>query len=264
MKNVLASASCVAVVCFVSCRTLGSFFDTGGELPPGISKETVVAWMPFDGTVRDQSLYGNDGVPCGIRFKSGKSDRGLLLAGKQSSYIYYPDQEVYHVAEPTVEAWIKLEEMAPSIALVSETIQGADDDARGYILDIEGGRLRFVIGDSSREWKAVTGSTRLEVNRWYHVAGTFDNGVLKVFVNGQLDGRNMFGATRITYTPRMHTGPNPSVLYIGVRHNAHESPPNYQPDLMYPFSGIIDEVRIYNRALTDSEIRALYMQRLSG
>lgn len=263
MKNVLTTAFCLAVVCCVSCRTLGSFFDTEGELPPGISKETVVAWMPFDGTVRDQSLYGNDGVPCGIRFKSGKAGRGLLLAGKQSSYVYYPDQEIYHVAEPTVEAWIRLEKMAPSISLVSETIQGADDDAKGYILDIEGGRVRFVIGDDSREWKTVTGSATLEVDRWYHVVGMSESGVLKVFVNGLLDGRNRIGTASISYTPKMHTGPNPSALYVGIRHNAHESPPDYQPDLMYPFSGVIDEVRIYDRALTDSEIRALYMQHLS-
>jgi len=57
----------------------------------------------------------------------------VALAGKQSSYVYYPDQEIYHVPEPTVEAWIKLEKMAPSIALVSETIRGSvfflfDDD----------------------------------------------------------------------------------------------------------------------------------------
>jgi hypothetical protein len=251
----LCSLSVLSACVIVHVREEDRRFPT-----PRIPREALVAWMPFDGTVHDRSLYGNDGVPYGIQFKTGKVGVGLHLTGNRSSYVYFPDQEIYHIAEPTVEAWIRLEEMFPSIALVSETIQGADDDARGYLLDIEGGRLRFVIGDDSREWKTVTGFTRLEVNRWYHVVGTFDNGVLKVFVNGKLDGRNRIGVTKITYTPRMHTGPDPSVLYIGVRHNADESPPNYRPDLMYPFCGIIDEVRIYNRALRDSEIRALYFQ----
>ncbi len=64
----------------------------------------------------------------------------------------------------------------------------------------------------------------------------------------------------ISYTPRPNTGPVPSVLYLGIMHNDYVSGPAYTPHLFAPFNGIIDEVKLYNRALTLGEIQKDYQR----
>jgi len=258
MKTTVTWIGCFCLTLLASCIVIGIKSDDEITLSPEISEATIAALLAFDGNVDDQSAYGINGIPVGVRFRKGKQGMGLYLSGRTSSYVYYTDREHFHIPEPRVEAWIKMEGLAPSNTIVSENTQGADDDAKGFILDIEEGRPRFVIGDDTRDWKAVIGSTDLRLNTWYHVVGMYRNSYLKVFVNGKLDSLINVGPINISYVPKRRTGPSPSVLYVGIRHSAHESPPTYAEDLMYPFHGIIDEVRIYNRGLTDSEVRALY------
>jgi hypothetical protein len=45
-----------------------------------------------------------------------------------------------------------------------------------------------------------------------------------------------------------------------VQHNSYATPPTSAQDLQAPFNGIIDDVRIYNRALNATEIASLYQQ----
>jgi len=123
-----------------------------------------------------------------------------------------------------------------------------------------GGQLRFIIGNASGTWKVVTGGTVLQTNRWYHVAGLYDGTYLKVYVDGVLDGTATVGSVTISYTPRPNTGPVPSVLYLGIMHNDYVSGPAYTAHLFSPFNGIIDEVKLYNRALTLGEIQKDYQR----
>ncbi len=140
-------------------------------------------------------------------------------------------------------------------------VTGMNGDGRGYRLDIgPGGQLRFIIGNASGTWKVVTGGTVLQTNRWYHVAGLYDGTYLKVYVDGVLDGTATVGSVTISYTARPNTGPVPSVLYLGIMHNDYVSGPAYTPHLFAPFNGIIDEVKLYNRALTLGEIQKDYQR----
>jgi concanavalin A-like lectin/glucanase superfamily protein len=79
------------------------------------------------------------------------------------------------------------------------------------------------------------------LNTWYHVAGVYNaaNRTLDIFVNGVLDNGILTGSV-----PAVQSLPNSNV-YIGRRSNG------------YYFAGVIDEVQIYNRALSASEILAI-------
>lgn len=79
--------------------------------------------------------------------------------------------------------------------------------------------------------------TPLNDNNWNHVACVFNNGVMKIYINGQLDNY-----TNLT----INTPPN-TTLHIGWFNST-----------LSGFNGSIDDIRIYNRALTDSEILGLY------
>ncbi|MEM5811775.1 MAG: LamG domain-containing protein [Candidatus Aenigmatarchaeota archaeon] len=89
---------------------------------------------------------------------------------------------------------------------------------------------------------SIVSYTNLDLNRWYHIAGVFKGGqFLKTYVNGVLDNSK---STTIAY---IASGTKP--VRIG-RYFA------------YYFDGLIDEVRIYNRALSEEEIKILYEEGL--
>ena len=82
----------------------------------------------------------------------------------------------------------------------------------------------------------VNGTSNLVLNTWTHVAVTYDGATLRLFVNGvQVDSHAASGAV-LTSTGVLRIGGN---AYWGEY-----------------FKGLMDEVRIYNRALTAAEIQA--------
>lgn len=89
----------------------------------------------------------------------------------------------------------------------------------------------------------VQGATVLSTGVDYLIAGVYDDSVktLKVYLNGNLDGQATFSTTG---KPRTNDQP----LRIGRR--------NAQPNTVFP--GQIDEVELFNRALTTEEITAIY------
>jgi hypothetical protein len=82
-------------------------------------------------------------------------------------------------------------------------------------------------------------------NSWDHVAAVFDkaHGLMQIFVNGVL---------KASGTPPADLYPSSAPLAIGNRKNIGSS--NYD----MPFNGCIDDLRIFNRALTETEVKSLF------
>lgn len=118
----------------------------------------------------------------------------------------------------------------------------------GYAMRVEwDNRLTvYLINSQHAEW--VTGNTVISANQWYHVVATYkfsDNvGELKVYVNGQLDGRAFFNPPQNSTVP----------LKIGARGD----------DADTKFYGLIDDVSVWSGALTDSEILNVMNKGLVG
>ncbi|MGH7927769.1 MAG: LamG domain-containing protein, partial [Candidatus Binatia bacterium] len=89
------------------------------------------------------------------------------------------------------------------------------------------------------EASAVSSSSAVPLNGWHHVAGTYDRtaGVQKLFIDGtEVASEAYSGAISVNALP----------LYIGRYHSDSRT-----------FNGKLDEVRVYNRALTAAEISDL-------
>jgi hypothetical protein len=84
---------------------------------------------------------------------------------------------------------------------------------------------------------AVSGTSRLPLSTWTHLAGTYDGSTLRLYVNG-----NQVAAQTVSAAIRTSTAP----LRIGGNSIFGQF-----------FRGRIDEVRIYNRALTPSEVQTV-------
>ena len=86
------------------------------------------------------------------------------------------------------------------------------------------------------------GATTLQANTWYFVTGVYDaaTSTLHVYLNGQLDDGTLLGT--VTTSQRNST----ANAYIGRRPSSTSN----------NFNGRIDDLRIYNRAMTPAQIQA--------
>jgi hypothetical protein len=92
----------------------------------------------------------------------------------------------------------------------------------------------------------VLGSNQVPLNVWSHLVITYNGSVITGYVNGQ----------QISSISASGTIRNNNVLTCTFIGNEPEGC-SIQSGA-FPFPGLIDEVRVYNRALTDAEIKALY------
>jgi hypothetical protein len=89
------------------------------------------------------------------------------------------------------------------------------------------------------EWKFIWSTTVAEVGKWYHILSTYDNGIGKMYVNGELEESN----------DRKPESIRPITSNLTIGHIFGWAVADW------PCDGVIDELRIYNRALTESEVQ---------
>ncbi|GAI38188.1 unnamed protein product, partial [marine sediment metagenome] len=130
-------------------------------------------------------------------------------------------------------------------------VKGASFDSQDYMDPVvsqhgflSGFELR--VGDGHAVMIVTTGGVHsiadagqvLAVNEWYHLAGTYDGNELKIYVNGVLKKATFVIGTITKYSGSLNIGRN-----------------SYWTNRL--FNGAIDEMAIYNRALSEDEIQEL-------
>ena len=80
---------------------------------------------------------------------------------------------------------------------------------------------------------------------WTHIVGTYNNNSIQIFINGKLDNETVVGSNKLgSWT-------SSNFLTIG-----QERDYGYNPNL-HPWNGYLDEIRVYNRVLSQSEVSFL-------
>jgi len=143
----------------------------------------------------------------------------------------------------TTSAWIyRKTDMGNNETILSKYWDGTD---RSYFMLVSSGdQLRCLIPtDTNNDNDSAFGST-INLNQWYFVTCTWDSttGLIKAYVNGNYINQQS--------QPGNIIRTNSSPIQIGRDYYA-----NSQNSL---FSGQIDDVRIYNYALTPEQIKTLY------
>lgn len=210
----------------------------------------LIADYPFNGNANDESGNGNNGTVSGATLvpdRFGNTDHAYLFDGINDFIENKAPKGLPLGNSPrTISAWIKSFGETPGQKY--QTIVGwGNPGTNNQVFAVErgGGGSDYPIYDDKLfvlGWNNdFAGKTTIEFNAWHHIAVTFDGSNLNVYLNGVNDGR-----TTKTYNTQL----NSYGLRIGV------TPPN-DGWHMY-FNGNIDDVRIYNRALSETEIQELY------
>ena len=123
---------------------------------------------------------------------------------------------------------------------------------------LPGGNLQFGLVGASQPNGGIAIWGTMPLNKFVCVVATYDQptGAMRLYENGVLMSENLHNSTLTPVVP-LDPAFSPGVG-IGT---SNSFPDGY---VNYGFNGAIDDLRVYNRALTTSEVLALYRQGLSG
>jgi len=200
---------------------------------------TFDAGATNNSTAYDSSAYDNhgnigSGVSTGV---SGRVNKSVNLDGSSSGKIDVGFDNT--LSEITVSGWVNLDSKDGWARLID---CGSDNNNYVFLCPYSGGGNPVfeisVSGNKSR----VENSTTLSTNSWHHMAGTYNGSVGKLFLNGTNIEQNSF---------------SPDISSLDFSNsNIGES---FYSD---PFlNASVDDLRVYDRALSESEISALYNMR---
>ena len=202
-------------------------------------KNGVVGYWSFDGfdgkTVVDDSGNKLDGTIAGNIPTStvGMVKNGLAFDGK-TCIALGNNPKVNLKRMVTLAAWVKPDTFTgyPAIFGKGYEFGGA------YSISIrEDGHLWFEIDDAEKRRSYFDSETALKIGTWAHVAATYDGTVMQMYINGELVGE--------LEAPDLKIQASAEPLRIGWL-GTH----GY-------FKGMLDEVRLYDYALSQKEINAL-------
>lgn len=242
-----------------------------------VSVANLVAQWKFNGDAKDATTNGNDGTlktgPAGTAptFPAAPADGTqlpVLVADRfgvanqaysfdNGAYIEVPYKASLNPQALTISAWVKR----------------TDNNANNYIVSLNRWTgYKFQLQDFGKPFLTVTtnkpgtfdkdaDSGIVPVNTWAHVASSYVDGTMKFYVNGALV------KTYTDVTGALQAIPQNVNLCIGQQlpKNIYNSTPTggqvstyFQYYSAAYFKGQLDDIRLYNRALTDAEVTSIY------
>jgi len=185
---------------------------------------------------KDLSGNGYNGTIYGAQCVRGRSGKALSFDGLNDYVDCGNVDAVNGVSEITATAWIKWE------GEVGGLTDPREFHRKHNVYAFGGGwkdhKARFWIYDGA--WRNSGDSiTDIDDGNWYFIVGVYDGECLRLYINGVEESNNYIGSTTL-YA-------NNEPVIIGSSRGTAEF-----------WNGLIDEVRIYNRALSKEEIKWLY------
>jgi len=194
----------------------------------------LVGYWRFEGNADDCSGNNNNGTVYGATQVDGKFGKAYNFDGTQYISKASGNSILDLTNSVTISCWIKTS-TAATVNIPSFFTRGRNS----YLLTNSNGvadDAKVVLYIYSGGWKNLKGNTKINDNIWHHIVGTYDHQFLKVYLDGILD------CTPLALNGDIAIDSTNLYYYIGKYSNSY-------------ITSIIDELKIYNRALSEAEIR---------
>ncbi len=229
---------------------------TLASLPAGAAPAPTAGWVlgyGFEslpaGSAIDRSPSGVNGVLRGVVLPTtaaGKAGHGraLSLDSRQRQFLDVPDAATLDVDRYTLAAWVRL------VPRIHDDRWEVLEKAGAYWMNIRtdsrkvrsGGFFGSCDGQSGNTWRYLDSVRPIKARTWVHIATTYDGARLRIYVNGVLDAS-------MPVTGR--TCSNAEPLAVGAKNKTSAGL------IEAYFDGRIDDLRVYDRALTAAQIKAV-------
>jgi hypothetical protein len=193
-------------------------------------------------TITDSSGNGNDATQSTASsqptFKAlAQSTTSVSFDGSDDSFAFAGSSDIQLDQSYTACSWFKVNSIGSASTPRGLITWGAASLGQGrglYIMGSSAGAFSYG-GDYN-----LDSTTSISTGVWYHVAATYDGATLKVYVNGTLDSTKTVSLSSFTY----------SMTHIGELYYSQSNADRH-------FDGDIDELALFNSALSASDIASL-------
>ncbi len=213
--------------------------------------ERLAGWWPGNDHAQDLAGGMNGVLQGAATYAPGKVGPAFQFNGGTDSVLIAPPL-VRLTNQFTIAAWINPATHAnepggaQGRAIVSRV--GGAGGNNGYQFFLANGHLAGMFNTATVTWNNafyVASPSPVSINTWSHVAWTYDQSAMRLYINGMPVATNVIGLQTLANTT--------SNLRISRDDNAN-----------VPFNGLIDEVILCSRALTEGEIAALHAAQWAG
>jgi len=202
------------------------------QIPSYVPSNGLVGWWPFNGNANDESGNGNNGTVNGATLtvdRFGVADKAYSFDGVNDYIEVLNSPQLNSVNNFTLSIWVFFNDWNQSSSVWFATIEKQGQ----YSLQL----IRLTSNTANLSGITVPVSS----NSWNSYTLSFENNIVKVYANGTLQGSNNNSFTSTT-----------SPLVFGID-------PGGQLEFL---NGSLDDIGIWNRALTECEIKDLYYAQL--
>lgn len=207
----------------------------------------LTAWYAGDGNPNDLQGGNNATLENGATYGNGKVGQGFQFDGVDDQIMIPDNPNQNGGSNLTIETWIKPTFLNHGGTILQKRTSG---NVGGYVLEptqVSGSGapdgLQFVLMFGG-VYQSLNPANVLTPNVWQHIAATYDGAFMRIYVNGaEVANRPQTGAIDNVTAP------------VIIGRNAVNGT---------GFQGVIDEVSLYNRALTAKEISDIYYAQSGG
>jgi hypothetical protein len=216
---------------------LTTFCSLTAQFPKNpVPRNGLVAYYPFCGNAKDMSGNGKDGIVNGATLtkdKFGNANTAYVFNGIDN---YINIGSINDLNELSISAWIFISGLTGDVQAIVSSVK---TNPIGNFVHFQAGNpgLNIAIYTDLGPFSMIP-ILSLKTGVWRHVALTVKSGLMKVYENGNQISSNSSTYKYITGTTEIRVGSG----YDSKRF----------------FNGKIDDIFIYNRALSDAEIQQLY------
>ncbi|MDO8620439.1 MAG: LamG domain-containing protein [bacterium] len=237
----------------LSATEVTALYNQGGAGKANASKNLsltsgLVVLLSFDGKdvvngkVKDRSGQGNDGSPSGIAtttfYVQGKIGQAVKFNASSNQNVRTALSASQVVNSGSASFWFKAGTQTGTALM----LDGGKDGNNFYAFRWNAGGVRFYSYDANvNEFLLDSDSTLLFDNKWHHVAGSWNTSNAYLYIDGVRQTSVFTGDATLTLGAS-------ALTMVG----------DYLSGGGAPYNGNIDEVRVYNRTLSATEVKALY------
>ncbi len=212
------------------------------QIPSYVPSSGLQGWWSFTGNANDESGNGNNGTVNGATLTSdrnGNPNAAYFFNGINDNILINPSSSLDINTSITISAWVKSDNFTGYIFWRGSNLPAHEP----YSIGAGGGLLGFRrdVSDGNTTNLVQASSATLNTTEFHHIVGVFDNAsnYQSIYVDGVLVQQVVLSGT-ISYTTSACSN------MVGNAING------------FPFTGEIDDIGIWNRALTQTEIATLY------
>ena len=241
------------IILFLCCASIfaSNITDNYGKK---VLEKSPVLYLRFDGSYSDSSQNGFDATADGNVSTVSKSDFPGFSSNNKAAYLTGGWLKVSSLTKSnlpnklpntlTTEAWVSATQFQTWTSYIGY-YQDNGPYEKGWWLGANNSKAIFPVAANLNNLNYDPGYSGMELNTWYHIVGVYDGSKVKIYINGDYVTEH----SRSGDHDYNHGTYGNDYLRIGIYKDYDEH---------FAFKGYIDEVAIYDYALSSAEIKEHY------